>query len=105
LIDASDKRLMAWLATLPPRDELIVRMAHMIKRRRPPATKAADELGPIIDPPNPFGTLEEWEEFRRMLDTLDARIENLAYEKRNADGMIELLKNPPEWLRSGGHET
>lgn len=27
MIDASDKRLLAWLAELPPRHELVVRMA------------------------------------------------------------------------------
>jgi hypothetical protein len=27
MIDASDKRLLAWLAELPPRQELVVRMA------------------------------------------------------------------------------
>jgi hypothetical protein len=27
MIDASDKRLLAWLTTLPPRQELVVRMA------------------------------------------------------------------------------
>jgi len=27
LIDASDERLLAWLAELPPRQELVVRMA------------------------------------------------------------------------------
>jgi len=27
LINASDKRLLAWLAELPPREELVVRMA------------------------------------------------------------------------------
>jgi hypothetical protein len=45
MIDASDPRLLAWLKTLPPRQELVVRMALNGSAKKPRASlKSSDAV-------------------------------------------------------------
>ncbi len=48
----------------------------------------------LIDPPSPFASLAEWQEYRDELDRLD--LPHLAPFKRHADRMIEQLSSDPQ---------
>ncbi len=73
MIDASDKRLTAWIASLPPRQELVVRMAL-----RDRAINCGPHWAPRIDV---------------LMDQLrinsEAKLAKLLREVRNADAVID----------------